>query len=771
MALKLSLADAQTRPLSLPPRLKLSHIPKATARRVVSSPISVTSTGRAKSSSTQTRATFHEALSVKVEDGPTATAESLVSSYASIAPQPEGKASGSGSIQLAIEESIDHNAPNADEFIHNGYDNAIPMENAKAPSFMDYAIVETKRNGTSPAVMPEQIPLLSQDGVNGTVKGKQTILPRSSTALVASICVPSKNASNPAPTSGFVSPAPMLHVGITLERSAEINSWGLVFIKENSGLAVIVRVIPPTKGGPTVTWCQITNSATRQSPTQYDDEKRLRDAGLLVPYVIVGDAILSINEIPISAFSNTGGLASYIREHCLGKMTIVALRHEIVWTAAQAEISRSMSQEQLVDTQAMTDRVSKCVSKVWRRVLAPVTGGGQHPAKRKLTSHPTTVKRQKITYTKRVFRDGDKTLISFCNVGQRGNDMSSTVLHDFWLVNGYESFDSWHSSSKAKWARSYSWHKENYVDLTVLHDFWLANGYESFDDWHSTSKTNWARSYTWHKERRNAFQSTCEKEVHLPLVTSTPILLDEFENWLGVRKNQWRLEKRKRQRMRVLLEESKTSSANDMYIDEMLEDQERLSNFEEASEPMDIMWIFDSQRGAPDDVIANMMLYLRPSEHGALLCLSYTSNYFFKQRDDMWRTLFPSHWVVPRRPRQSWCSMYITKIRAEEEASRKRSDDLLVKAHLIIDKGDQLNTFEKLIKKAEKGFLFSVNYVSGVVLERNSMLNLAVIDRRHKITKWLIEKKGADIESCDRGRFTPLMNAAWNGMYTLCHPQ
>ena len=765
LAIKLSLAD-ETQPWSLPLSLKRSHNPEATARRVVSSPISLTSTGRAKSSSTQTRATFHEASSVKFENGLATTAEPRVSSYASIEPPPEGKVSGSGSIQLAIEESIEYNAPNADEFIQNRSTNALPMDNTKAPSFMDYAIVET----TSPAVtVPEQIPLLSQDGVVCTVEGKQTILPRPSTALVVSNCVPSQNASKPAPPSGFVSPAPMLQVGITLERSVEINSWGLVFIKENSGLAVIVRVIPPTKDGPTVTWCQITNSATKPSPTLYDDEKRLRDAGLLVPYVMVGDAIISINGIPISAFSNTGGLASYIREHCLRKMTIVALRHEIVWTAAQAEISRSMSQEQLLDTQAMTDCVSKCVSKVWRRVFAPVTGDGQHPAKRKSTSHPTTVKRQKITYTKSVFRDGDEKLIPFCDVGQRVNDMSSTVLHDFWLVNGYESFDRWHSSSKAKWAKSYSWHKENDVDLTVLRDFWLANGYESFDDWYSTSKTKWAKSYSWHKERRDAFQSTCEKEVHHPLVACTHILLDEFENWLGVRKNQWRLERRKRQRQRVFLEESKTSSfaANDMYIDEMLEDQERFNNFEEASEPMDIMWIFDSQRGAPDDVIANMMLYLRPSEHGALLCLSYTSNYLFKQRDDMWRTLFPSHWVVPRRPRQSWCSMYITKIRAEEEASRKRSDDLLVKAHVIIDNGDQLNKFEKLITKAEKGFEFSVNYVSGVVLERNSMLNLSVIDQRHKITKWLIEEKGADIESCDRGQFTPLMNAAWNGMYTL----
>jgi hypothetical protein len=86
--------------------------------------------------------------------------------------------------------------------------------------------------------------------------------------------------------------------------------------------------------------------------------------------------------------------------------------------------------------------------------------------------------------------------------------------------------------------------------------------------------------------------------------------------------------------------------------------------------------------------------------------------------------------------------MYITKIRAEEEDSRKRSDDLLVTAHVIIDKGDQLNKFEKLIMKAKKGFEFLVNYVSGVVLERNSMLNLAVINRRHKLPSGLSKKSG-----------------------------
>jgi hypothetical protein len=103
--------------------------------------------------------------------------------------------------------------------------------------------------------------------------------------------------------------------------------------------------------------------------------------------------------------------------------------------------------------------------------------------------------------------------------------------------------------------------------------------------------------------------------------------------------------------------------------------------------------------------------------------------------------------------------MYITKIRAEEEASRKQSDDLLMKADAIIDKGDNLIKFQKLITKAEKEFTLDVNYTSGTVLERNSLLNTAVINRRKNIVKWLVEEKHCDIETCDRGGFTPLLNA------------
>jgi hypothetical protein len=78
-------------------------------------------------------------------------------------------------------------------------------------------------------------------------------------------------------------------------------------------------------------------------------------------------------------------------------------------------------------------------------------------------------------------------------------------------------------------------------------------------------------------------------------------------------------------------------------------------------------------------------------------------------------------------------------------------------------KGDHLQKIEKLVIKGENDFGFDANYVSPVVCERNCLLNLAVVHKRHKVARWLADQKGVDIESYDRGSFTPLLNAAWNG--------
>jgi ankyrin repeat protein len=103
----------------------------------------------------------------------------------------------------------------------------------------------------------------------------------------------------------------------------------------------------------------------------------------------------------------------------------------------------------------------------------------------------------------------------------------------------------------------------------------------------------------------------------------------------------------------------------------------------------------------------------------------------------------------------------------EREQHQKRWDDLLLKCAAALLSGDLLHKIEKLVENAEKDFGFDVNYVSGVVCERNSILNLAVIHNRHKVARWLVESKQADIETYDRGNFTPLLNAAWGGDRTM----
>mmetsp|Transcript_44656 Transcript_44656/g.95037 ORF Transcript_44656/g.95037 Transcript_44656/m.95037 type:complete len:1053 (-) Transcript_44656:140-3298(-) len=644
---------------------------------------------------------------------------------------------------------------------------------------------------------------------------------------------------------------PILYVGITLERSETAKSWGFVFTQDAREHALIVRVAPPSKVyGPKVKWCQVTISAPNPSTVyranasivpleRYEpsliqnfpppfEGKGPWDAGLLVPYINPGDAIIAINGIPISAFTTLENFASYIRQNCQHRMTIVAMRHEHVWRAAlDAMFAGPGGQEQekewgsVGNNQAMTDHIVKSVKGAWKAVL--FSRGGNHQMKRKVSSHNAAPnKRSKIhalVYANDLFRDESGKPILYCD----NNDFDiedGKRIHYFVNDEIKKSFHQWRKKRKASWVerrkrKDISHTAEDAIDdenegLTVQFEFWLVNGHESFDQWLSAVKIKWMRSYSWHRERREALQWECEKEVHFPLVATTiesQALLNQFGHWLSARKQQvnflylvyihfsfsilralfqkWRLERRKRQRHRVELpgtlteDENRCSltgasssdcivnndatNSNNQYFDEILADEEVRLTRETRSKPMDISWVFDSQHGAPDDIIVNIMTYLLPSDHGNLLCLSFGSNFLFKQRNDMWKTLCPKHWILPRRPRKSWCVMYITKIRAEEETSRKRSDDLLVKANVIIEKGDQLNKLDKLVRKAERDFEFSVNYISGVVLERNSLTNIAVIAKRHKIIKWLIEEKGADVETCDRGQFTPLMNAAWNG--------
>jgi hypothetical protein len=684
---------------------------------------------------------------------------------------------------------------------------------------------------------------------------------------------------------------PFSYMGILLERDPFIQkSWGIVFVKNQNSHALIVGINPENHHQSMMTWCQSTRQIPHPSLVYHQHnngsnnndeyEQFLRqnfpapaasstipnnngniigtdsDTSTLFSSLCIqpGDAILSINGIPISSFTSTQLLANYIRQYCQKKMILFIMRHEFVWNATRMAMVAAEREQSETTTPAAAagetrasattstaaatvvpppqqnkESVSNTIRSSWLRVLNNYNHTNNSnsnvallPTIRSLPSPPKK-KRKKLVnqedflldnrqLTNPMFKDEHGNPILYCDNDEFEPDdgkrihmfLNKDIESDFngWLKKRKVTWrEKWMESIKASAAAGSSGNVEE--STTVAHDFWLSNGYESFDQWLTASKTKWRRSYSWHVDRMNQLEEDCEKSVRLPYspVLHNNVVMEQFQDWLNVRKIEWRIARRKRQRMQqtnvnaatvvgvstlsgepdavdnncvvermssigtTTVESSLTVNNDTMYIDEILEKQQEcdVENQQQQQQPMDISWIFDSQLGAPDDVVLVIMKYLRPFEHGNLLCLSFTSNHLFKQRDVMWKTLCPKHWVLPRRPRKSWCVLYITKIKAEEEEFRKRSDDLLVKANAIIEKGDLLQKLEKLVKKGEKDFRFDVNYTSGIVLERNSLLNMAIIDRRTKIAKWLMEVKGADIETWDRGQFTPLLNAAWNG--------
>ncbi|VEU36818.1 unnamed protein product [Pseudo-nitzschia multistriata] len=392
----------------------------------------------------------------------------------------------------------------------------------------------------------------------------------------------------------------------------------------------------------------------------------------------------------------------------------------------------------------------------------------------------------------------------------------------------------------------------------VAVDFWTQQGLSSFQEWLRKRSTQWHRSYSWNRRKRQKIEQECfEKVVHLPFyrpqstnasnckskcnpnsdcgsdvnsnnsTASGTCSAKEFEEWLKVRRYQWRMSRRKRRRERrsqregqqhnettidasveglraqsesfpvdnagspkatpssIIDEETSNkgivksipakrklqflSKENQeiAFIDDILEEREKekeeIKRQRDKRPPIDIARFFDASQGIPDDIVVHCLEYLDSKEHRKLFAITKGISKSLRDRPEIWRQLCPNHWVLPRRPRKPWHELYFTRLRKEREQHQKRWDDLLVKCSAALFKRDDLQKIEKIVEKAEKDFGFDLNYASGVVCERNSILNLAVIHGRHKVVRWLVDVKGADIETSDRGNFTPLLNAAWSG--------
>ena len=93
---------------------------------------------------------------------------------------------------------------------------------------------------------------------------------------------------------------------------------------------------------------------------------------------------------------------------------------------------------------------------------------------------------------------------------------------------------------------------------------------------------------------------------------------------------------------------------------------------------------------------------------------------------------------------------------------RSKSDALLTQIATQLDMGDKETAVAKMIDRSISAWDYDVNYTSGSVLDRNGALNYAVIKKRKRVVKWLVDVKGASIETSDVGGFTPLLNATYN---------
>ena len=246
-------------------------------------------------------------------------------------------------------------------------------------------------------------------------------------------------------TCTMVAPtAPIIFVGITLERPETVNSWGLVFVKDKGGHALIVRVVPPTTEGPVVKWCQITSTVPNPSvvyrsqatsamtfeqyesftvrnfpPPSEDNGMSRHDNNnpMLVPYLMPGDAILSVNGIPVSAL-DLGQLASYIRGICQRNIIIVVMRHETVMKAMAliATTPPTKFQDQQQDI-AARDRASATIKEAWMKILS-TRGviGQQQQVKRKLGQpNSRKAKRPKINYNNVAFQSENGKPIPYCD--------------------------------------------------------------------------------------------------------------------------------------------------------------------------------------------------------------------------------------------------------------------------------------------------------------------------------------------------------------------
>jgi hypothetical protein len=364
--------------------------------------------------------------------------------------------------------------------------------------------------------------------------------------------------------------------------------------------------------------------------------------------------------------------------------------------------------------------------------------------------------------------------------------------------------------------------EEGYYTMKGKDEFWKDLGFDTVEDWQQGRVEGWRRKYRWNRVRLDVIKEKLGngQGVGLPMEEEGGKgTFREVQEWLAVRKVEWRVKRaREKEYNRELVEDVKrakmgviglpqekntttteppdsvarevTSSSSSSSSTSSSTTLPTLSVCEKASslDPLhqtvlehltlsltqpkppaktySIDWLFDLDICGNDDLVFLTLSFLTEFEVNRLVTsVSKHKTRQMAERQNLWsqKCKMNTRWNLPRNPRKAWFELYVTNLKKFFLERLKKSEELLSLCMYHLRKGDHLTQIKKKVLPCVRDFNFSVDFTSGSVGDRNGLLNWAVVYRRPKVAKWLVNDMGADLETKDSGFFTPLCNAAWNG--------
>jgi hypothetical protein len=127
-------------------------------------------------------------------------------------------------------------------------------------------------------------------------------------------------------------------------------------------------------------------------------------------------------------------------------------------------------------------------------------------------------------------------------------------------------------------------------DRTIPIDFWSHQGYDSYQHWLRVRKVKWHKQYSWNQQKRHLleqdllYNTTHTNKIELlPITyntndsctgqlntTTTAIPNTIWDEWIRIRKNQWKVLRRKRQRRVLLLSATKVTTTTMDQVEDLI---------------------------------------------------------------------------------------------------------------------------------------------------------------------------------------------------------